>query len=377
MLHNSDLYKEINHQPVLWKATYRAVSSQKEKIASFLKNVLAFENPEIILTGAGSSAFIGQILSHTFYKATGRLAKAIPTTDLVTHPDSCFNKKTPTLLISFARSGDSPESIASFELAERLVEHVWHLIITCNGEGRLAEAARERDNAFVLLMPDEANDQALAMTGAFTSMTLAGFLTAHINDISSVEADIERLIAIGTDLLKNYSQPLSEIAGLDFNRVVFLGSGPLKGAANESHLKVLELTDGQVICQYESFLGFRHGPRAVIDASTLLVYLFSADPYIYKYELDLVRSVRSNEHFVAAIGIGQSMPGTDDLGLDLVINTGAEKNKLSDDLFAICSVIPAQIIGYYKSVFLGLTPDSPSQNGGISRIVQGVTIYPF
>src|SRR5437868_10261936 len=151
-------------------------------------------------------------------------------------------------------------------------------------------------------------------------MVLAGLLISDIENIEENEKTVEGVIRLGQAVLKNYVARLSEIAELDFKRVVFLGSGPLKGAAEESHLKVLELTDGQIICQYDSFLGFRHGPRAVIDESTLLIYLFSKDPYVYKYEVDLVKSINSNEHFLFSVGIGQCLTELEDLDLDLTID---------------------------------------------------------
>jgi tagatose-6-phosphate ketose/aldose isomerase len=167
------------------------------------------------------------------------------------------------------------------------------------------------------------------------------------------------------------------VADLDFKRIVFIGSGPLKGTAKESHLKVIELTDGQIAGQYDSFLGFRHGPKAIIDKSTLLVYIFSNDPYVNKYETDLVTSINQNEDFIFSIGIGQQSEELQALQVNLNILLSSEGSNLEDDYFSICSVIPAQVLGFYKSQSLGLMPDSPSQNGGIHRIVQGVTIYPF
>lgn len=377
-VHDADhVFTEINGQPDLWRDTYETVLANKDEIYNFLREIYNKENLQIILTGAGSSAFIGEILQQPFYKNTGISTKAIPTTDLVTHPEGYFQKTTPTLLVSFARSGDSPESIATFELAEKLHDAIYHLIITCNPEGGLAKTALNRKNSFIFSLPDKANDLALAMTGSFTSMVLAGLLISDIKNVGKNEETLKRLIDFGNTILKKYNLKLSEIAELDFKRVVFLGSGVLKGAAKESHLKVLELTDGQIICQYDSFLGFRHGPRAVIDKSTLLIYLFSKDPYVYKYEIDLVRSINSNENFLFSIGIGQCLNELENLDLNLTIDLCYGGNKISDDFFTVCSVMPAQILGYYKSLFLGLTPDSPSQNGGISRIVQGVNIYPY
>lgn len=369
--------KEISGQPELWRNTYDAVLSKQEEIARFLNKILEINNLQIILSGAGSSAFIGEILQQAFYKNTGKSTKAIPTTDLVTHPDGFFDKKSPTLLVSFARSGNSPESIATFELAEKLHDAIYHLVITCNPEGNLAIKASCTRNSYVFLLPDEANDQALAMTGSFTSMTLAGLLISDINNFRKNEDTVKRLSAFGTAILKHSTEALKKVAHLDFKRIVFLGSGALKGSAKESHLKVLEMTDGQIVGQYDSFLGFRHGPRAAIDRSTLLVYLFSANPYIYKYEVDLVKSINQKKNFLYSIGVGQCLYEPEDLHLDLMINLCHDGNMIPDDFFSICSTLPAQLIGLYKSLALGLTPDSPSQNGSINRIVQGVSIYPY
>jgi tagatose-6-phosphate ketose/aldose isomerase len=38
-------------------------------------------------------------------------------------------------------------------------------------------------------------------------------------------------------------------------------------------------------------------------------------------------------------------------------------------------VLIGQLIGFYKSLSLGLDPDNPSVSGNIARVVEGVTIY--
>jgi tagatose-6-phosphate ketose/aldose isomerase len=372
----SHMAKEISSQPKLWKDTYDSILTKRDSIAAFLNKIYKISNLQIVLTGAGSSAFIGEILQYSFYKNTGISIKAIPTTDLVTHPRDFFQKSVPTLLISFARSGDSPESLATFELAEKLNDVIYHLIITCNPEGKLTKMALNTKNSFIFLLPEGTNDQALAMTSSFTCMTLAGLLISDIKNIKRNEETVKKLIEFGEIILDKYAAGLNEVADLDFKRIVFLGSGPLKGTAKESHLKVIELTDGHIMCQYDSFLGFRHGPKAVIDDTTLLIYLFSSDPYVYNYEIDLVKAINQTENFIYSIGVGQCMNELGNLNINLNIDlcTG---NQISDDFFSICSIIPAQILGFFKSLSLGLTPDSPSKNGGIHRIVQGVTIYPY
>jgi tagatose-6-phosphate ketose/aldose isomerase len=377
MTDTSHMGKEITSQPQLWRDTYDSVLAKKDHIAAFLDEIYKINNLQIILTGAGSSAFIGEILQYSFYKNTGIPIKAVPTTDLVTHPSDFFQKSIPTLMISFARSGDSPESLATFELAERLNDVIYHLIITCNPEGKLAKIALNTKNSFVLFLPEGTNDKALAMTSSFTSMTLAALLISDIKNIEGNEENVKTLIEFGKIILDKYAMELNEVAKLDFKRIVFLGSGPLKGTAKESHLKVIELTDGQIICQHDSFLGFRHGPKAIINESTLLIYLFSNDPYVYNYEVDLVKSTNRTEKFIFSIGIGQCLTELGNLNLNLTIDLCTGGTKIPDDFFSICSIMPAQILGFYKSLSLGLSPDSPSKNGGIHRVVQGVTIYPY
>ena len=377
MIGTNYMAKEIMSQPRLWQSTYETIFIDKSRIAAFLSEVYKINNLQIVLTGAGSSAFIGEIIQYSFYKNTKFPVKAIPTTDLVTHPRDFFQKSIPTLLISFARSGDSPESIATFELAEKLNDTIYHLVITCNREGKLAKMALNTENSFVWCLPDETNDKALAMTSSFTCMTLAGLLISDLENLEENEKIVTHLSHLGNIILDKYAVELEKVAALNFKRIVFLGSGPLKGTAKESHLKVIELTDGQIICQFDSFMGFRHGPKAVIDESTLLIYLFSNDPYVYNYEADLVKSTNQTENFIFSIGIGQCLSSIENLNLNLTIDLCSGDDQIPDDFFSICSIMPAQILGLHKSVLLGLTPDSPSKNGGIHRIVQGVKIYPY
>ena len=365
--------KEIAEQPKLWLKIWTSLSRQQTSIQKFLKEVYANEPLDIILSGAGTSAFIGNILQGPFQKNTGKKVWAVATTDLVSHPENYLHPDTPTLLISFARSGNSPESVAAVDLVNTICVKQYHLIITCNPSGDLVRNAQE--NAFTFLLPPEANDQSLAMTGSFTSMLLAGLLISRIDKVDALKDQVERLVAYGENVIKNYHATLRKVAALDFQRAIFLGSGPLHGAAREAQLKLQELTNGKVICKYDSFLGFRHGPKAVIDASTLLVYLFSNNEYVHQYETDLVHAIHQGEKGLYQIGICETSES--DMELDLVIALSAGKEKIDEELLPVCSVLPAQMLGFYKSLHLGLQPDSPSVNGAIARVVEGVTIYPY
>ena len=367
--------KEIAQQPKLWQKTWQLVHDQRERLSAFLNTAFIQDSLTVILTGAGTSAFIGNVLQGPFQKNTNKITRAIATTDLILHPEQYFNRKA-TLLISFARSGDSPESVAAVNIADEFCETVFHLIITCNPEGQLALSSEHgKKRTMVFLLPSEADDQSLAMTGSFTSMLLAGLLISRVGEINRLRTQVDLLSLFAENILENYIDKLRNVAKLDFQRAIFLGSGPLQAVANESDLKVQELTDGNVICKSDSFLGFRHGPKAVINASTLLVYLFSNNAHVYQYETDLVKAIGLGERGLYRIGVIET--AKKDIDVDMLIELSPTGESVDEEMLSVVSVLPAQLIGFYKSLELGLSPDKPSREETITRVVRGVTIYPF
>ena len=227
----------------------------------------------------------------------------------------------------------------------------------------------------IVVLPPEANDKSLAMTGSYSGMLLCGFLISRLNEIEKLRPQINRLYEYGMKILDLYTPRLKEMASLDFKRVVFLGSGPFYGTATESHLKLQELTDGIIICKNDSYLGFRHGPKAVTNEKTLLVFIFSNDPYVQQYEKDLVLSMRKGKKALSTIAIFENE--VNGLEFDLNIQLGDPGFSLDEELLTVCDILPAQLLGLFKSMSLGLKPDAPSESGAISRVVEDVTIYPY
>ncbi|QDH77651.1 SIS domain-containing protein [Echinicola soli] len=364
--------KEIAGQPELWQQVFSQVAKDKGSIHAFLKPIFEKGNARIILTGAGSSAFIGESAQGTVQQMTGVHTQAIATTDVVTHPELFFLGDVPTLLVSFARSGNSPESVEAVKLADEHCKEIYHLIITCNPDGELAAYANDCEgNCFALVLPEGSNDNSLAMTGSFTSMLLAILLVAGIDQLGQLKEQFENAVETANSMLHHDLDKFEEVAKLDFKRVIFLGSGTMLGVARECHLKLQELTDGQVVCKHDSFLGFRHGPRAVANEDSIVVYLFSKDTHVARYETDLAKSIGQDKRKIKTLSFAADNTDGYHSILDLPAVGANEK--------AIFNVLPAtmvgQLLGFYKCLQLGLHPDNPSVSGAISRVVQGVTIY--
>lgn len=368
---------EIKGQPELWLKIWDYINAENERIKNFLAPLLDKKHLQVVLTGAGSSAFIGETVQHTFKFNSNVTTKAVSTTSLVTHFENYLNLNAPTLLISFARSGNSPESLAVIDRAEKYCSDIHHLAITCNVNGKLAKKINSFANSLTLALPPESEDQGLAMTGSFTGMLLAALLIASFYKKPDAQKNsLERVSETAFHLIEENKGNLKEIAKLDFDRIIFLGSGPLLGIARESHLKVQELTDGRIIGKYDSYLGFRHGPKAVINEKSLIVYLFSQDKEVFKYEKDLADQIANDGFYLQTVGIFASQEQSDQVSCDSNIVMKPFVDNDHQQLSPLLYVLPAQIIGYYKCKELGLNPDAPSRNNVISRVVEGVTIYP-
>jgi tagatose-6-phosphate ketose/aldose isomerase len=364
--------REIAGQPQLWMNVVNNFYKCENEIQSFLQAAYA-EIDDIILTGAGTSAFIGLSLSGVFFRNTNIVTRAIATTDIVSHPNDFFNKQHTPLIISFARSGNSPESVAGLKLADKLAKKCFHLIITCDENGELAKY-NSSNQTCVFVLPDDANDKSLAMTGSYSSMLLAGLMVVYIRQPKKIKQQIH-LLSQAAENVFFHASLLKNIAEKNFKRAVFLGSGSLFGTATEAALKLQELTDGNIICKTDSYLGLRHGPKAVINEETLVVYFLSSNDYVKRYEQDLVHAMKTGNNAMFQLGISEKHAAIDDLHAQ--INFGVNDENIAEDFLPVCEIVAGQLLGFYKSLQLGLMPDAPSVNGSISRVVQGVNIYPL
>ena len=275
-------YREIMQQPDVWLKAYDLVCRNESNIKKFISENQIDKDTEIILTGAGTSAFIGDALAGLFVEKGFAHCRAVATTDMITYPEKYLPVGRPIVLVSFARSGNSPESMAAVRIADKYCEKVFHIVITCNEEGDLARES-SRENVLLLLLPAETNDKSLAMTSSFSTMALVSLLVLNIKQLPEQKAKVEAAADFAREIIAHSEKALAEIATRPFKRAVFLGSGPLKGIAEECHLKLQELTDGTIVCKFDSFLGFRHGPKAVINKDTLLVYLCSNEERVLRY----------------------------------------------------------------------------------------------
>ncbi len=367
---------EIIQQPDIWLDTFDVYAQHAEEVRAFLESARPAEGGRVtvVFTGAGSSEYVGNTCSpylRSVVRGHGFDFKPVASTDLVSSPTQFLSPDDPTVLVSFARSGNSPESLAAIEVVRTVCTSVKFLNITCAPDGRLATEMQGDPNALTLLLP-EANDDGFAMTGSYSCMYLLATLLFDPSDDDSKRAWVEAASRLGRDVLRREEQVSSFVEG-DFSRVTYLGSGTLGGLAQETQLKILELAAGETATSFGTSMGYRHGPKSFVDGSTLVFLFVSNDPYTRQYDLDMLNEIKADGICKRVVAIEQDAgPLFDGVSFDL---SGEE--ALPDGYLVLPFVIFGQTIALHNSIRVDDTPDTPSPTGQVTRVVHGVTIHPF
>lgn len=355
---------EIRQQPMLWEETYNIVKENEEKIKSFLSRSLN-ENTRIVLTGAGTSDYVGDTIYTYLAKKLNLRVEAIASTDLVSNPEEFIEEDVPTILVSYARSGNSPESVGAFSLFKDNVKDISQLVITCNSEGELAKKASISDRDLCVLMPENSNDKSFAMTSSFSCMLLASLLIFDIKNLEENKKYVDIVINQGNSILDTKWADIKELTELKSERVVYLGSGALKGLCQEMALKNLELTSGKVVSVCESVLGFRHGPKSIINDETLVIFMNSNNKYTNLYDMDLIKEINSDSgnHKLAVISYEKNEELKDVCDKYIEID-----GQTIPEVYTVFNyMLFGQIFGLFNSIRLGISPDNPRPDGTVNN----------
>lgn len=369
---------EIAQQPATWRTTFELFQQRKQELSDFLSTARVPAGnpslrPTIFLVGAGTSDYIGQSVAYLLRKKWQCEVAAVPSTDLVTHQDELLIRDKNYLWVSFSRSGDSPEGVAALHRALEKRPDIRHVIISCNANGRMVKDTAGLENVFGICLDDAANDRGLAMTSSFSNMVIAGQCLAHVFDSASYEDTFSHIVLAGETFLPLAADCAASLSKLGLTKACMVGSGPLRGVARESALKVLELTAGRTLTMSESALGLRHGPMAALDEKTLFVCFLSGDPRVQKFEIDLLKEigqkglvrnrvvVSAREHDGMSVAEHHLAPRVD--------------STIPDEYRPPIDVIFGQLLGLFFSLKSNLLPDTPSPTGAISRVVHNVTIH--
>ena len=365
-----DTLREICQQPPTWSQTARQL---KESRAAIQQSMEACER--ILITGSGSSQYAGECVAPALRNDLNLPVDVQGGGELLLCPKAPVAGER-TLVVSLARSGNSPESAASVRALLEAEPHTRHLIFTCNANGKLAREFAADSRVKVVSLSEEVHDRSLVMTSSFTNLALSARFLGWVDRADEFVALADRLDFTARRLLTAWPDRLGAFISGNITRMVFLGGGCRFGAAREASLKMLEMTDGKVATMAETYLGLRHGPMCFLNDQTVVVCFLSSDPLIRAYERDLILELDAKKLGARKLVVGLEDPGHGLCkGSDLAISYELPSRGASDSDLALLDVMVAQILGFHRCRQEGLQPDSPSEKSVISRVVTDFQIH--
>ena len=363
---------EIFQQPELWRQTAEfSASVAGQRLEQVRRNRF------LVLTGSGSSHYVGECIAPAIQRGARRAAQALGSGELLLAKSDLLPLQRPLMLVSFARSGSSPESTALISACLGQEPSIEHLVVTCNPSGKLARqwGGGVEKRVTVDVLDPRTCDKSLVMTSSFTNLALAGLVLGYAEVPQTYLRHAETLVGVGLDLFEGWLDRLESIARQPFARMIALGSGGQFGTARESALKMLEMTDGRVSTQAESWLGFRHGPMCAFRQDCLLLLFVSGEAAKRAYQLDVLREIRHKGLGGTVVAVGREIPRELLSDGDLLVDPPGLA-ELPDEWAAIGGTVVGQLLGFFRCLEEGLQPDQPAGSGAISRVVPEFRLYP-
>ena len=339
---------EILSQPECWGKCLAQLESA-HKIESIRK--VFGRAGEWIFVGCGSSYYIALAAAASWSKITGQRAKALPASELMLDPQLALAGSGDFAPVLISRSGRTSEVVRCAEVLKE--KGIASLAISCTPGQALEKLASD-----TILLP-AADEQSTVMTRSFTSMLLAlQWLAAQMAGDQALVRGLQDVSAATEDILKKLAPRVRDFAmAKSFDDDVCLGQGPYYGLACEAALKLTEMS-----CSYgQSFhtLEFRHGPKSIVSARTLIMFLLSEPHGAAEVEmLEEVKKLGGATLVVANRADARTRAAADFL-VELEL-PGPELARLAPCMLA------GQLMGLYTGLKKGLDPDRPRN---LSRVV--------
>jgi glutamine---fructose-6-phosphate transaminase (isomerizing) len=325
---NYHTYNEIKSQPQAWAETLDMLARRKDEWLSFFKEG-NFDS--VILTGCGSMYYMPLAASVIWQELTKLNARALPGSETWLNPGLIPAAARP-LLIAVSRSGTTTETIrATRAFSGKTVT------VSCYPEAELPTIG-----SFNLLIT-AGQETSVAQTRAFSTLYLATLtLAVFASGRDDLWQELQSLPALAEKLINRY-EPLAEEVGKDLalDRFYFLGSGLRYGLASEVNLKMKEMT--LTHSEPFHFLEYRHGPKAMITPSALVVGLLSDAQR--EQEEAVLKDMRL---------LGGRTLSIAESGADVELDSG-----LSEIARSLLYLPIPQLIAFQRSVAKGLNPDLP------------------
>lgn len=337
---------EILSEPATWNSCLKAME-QSGELQSL--NEKLPRNVEWVFIGCGSSFYLAQAAAASWTTLTGEKSRALPASEITLFPQLFPAACQPVLI---TRSGYTSEALQAAEYLETKL-HLETLAITC-GTGTPIENVASH-----CVKLTAADEKSTVMTRSFTSMLIT------LQSLAAIRGKRGEFLAALGGLSDQVAGRFNAIHGTikslaesrTFADYVFLGQGPFFGIAQESMLKVKEMSCSYAQCFHT--LEFRHGPKAIVSPETLITFIISESGFAAEVQvLEEIKKLGGT-----TLAISNSCDSTIRRAADYSVELSLD---VPETARAAASVIPGQLLGFYTGIKKGLNPDEPRN---LSRVV--------
>ena len=330
-------YENIKTQASAWEAALAVVESRAEDLEKFF----AEKPSELLFAACGSPYYLGLANATLWRELLGLHVTVVPSSDIMLFPETVLPTAGRPVLLIASRSGETTETVRAAEtFAERFPGHT--ILIGCRSESRMGRLA---DLAIVI---PEGNEVVIPQTRSFSSMYLAAqYLVAMLDDDAELADALRRVPDLLPGLLDRWEPVVQRAAEADWDSAVFLGGGPLYGVAVEATLKLTEMSLSSAVAYHT--LEVRHGPRSIIDESTLVVGLGSLRGA--PYERQVLAELAEETPHVLAFTPGD---GWDLSELAAEIPLG---DRIPEHALGLLYLPLLQLLAYHRALHKGVNPD--------------------
>lgn len=304
----------------------------------------------IVITACGTAYHAGVVAKYAFEKFA-RLPVVVDVASEFRYRNPIISKDDVFIVVS--QSGETADTLAAMRLAKAQGLHII-AITNCVG----STVSREADDVVYTWAGPEI---AVASTKAYTTQLVCLYMLAlksgHIRGTLS-DAEYKNLLGELAGLPDKVQQILNDKTSIqkfvsrNFNKekVFYIGRQFDSASSLECALKLKEVS----YMHSEAFAAgeLKHGPIALVDASTLVVAT-ATQPEMYEKIASNIVEVKTRG--AATLVITQDKSGA----FDEAANEIFQLPETEAAFEPILSIVPAQLFAYYCAVHRGNDPDKP------------------
>jgi glucosamine--fructose-6-phosphate aminotransferase (isomerizing) len=334
--------QEILSQPETWLETARQFE-RNGKLAKILESFSAKE--PWLFVACGSSYYLSRTIAAQWATLLKTRCTAVPASELLFAPREVMQRTGARQVVLVSRSGKTTEVLRAAEWLKANAA-LRTLGVTCGESSALAETCTH------LLTLPWADEKSMVMTRSFTSILLlferlGAKFAGDAGLVSALEGMPEKTAVW---LVANADKIRAFGAKRQFADYVFLGQGAHYWLAQEAALKMTEMSSSYA--QAYHTLEFRHGPKSIASADTLIMFLLS--DAAAEEESSLIGEVKKLG--AATLVVANRATAASRRESDLLIELGLDEPEYAR---MAMTAIPAQLLGLAVGLRKGLNPDAP------------------